>query len=70
MQKKTKNTLNKKSNKVIKINSKKDHRIAMSFAIMGMVSKKGIIINNAEFINTSFPKFIKTINNIGGKISL
>jgi len=61
---------NKKSNKVIKINSKKDHRIAMSFAIMGMVSKKGIIINNAEFINTSFPKFIKTINNIGGKISL
>ena len=42
----------------------------MSFAIMGMVSKKGIIINNAEFINTSFPKFIKTINNIGGKISL
>ena len=61
---------NKKNDKVIKINSNKDHRIAMSFVIMGMVSNKGIIINNAEFINTSFPKFIKAINNIGGKISL
>ena len=55
-------------NKIIKINSNKDHRIAMAFAIMGMVSKKGIIINEAEYINTSFPNFTKKINRIGAKI--
>jgi len=44
-----------------------DHRIAMSFAVMG--SKVGnLIIENAESINTSFPNFIKKFNNAGGNI--
>lgn len=44
-----------------------DHRIAMSFAVMG--SKIGnVIINEADSINTSFPSFIEIFNNSGGNI--
>ena len=42
-----------------------DHRIAMSFAIMG--SKVGnLFIEHPECINTSFPNFINTFNKAGG----
>ncbi len=45
-----------------------DHRIAMSFTVMG--SKIGnVIINEADSINTSFPGFIEIFNNSGGNIS-
>ncbi len=50
-----------------KIRTDFDHRIAMSFAIMG--SKVGnLIIDDAESINTSFPNFIEKFNNAGGNI--
>jgi len=50
-----------------KIRTDFDHRIAMSFAVMG--SKVGnLIIEDAESINTSFPNFIEKINNAGGNI--
>ena len=44
-----------------------DHRIAMSFAVMG--SKIGNLkINDSDSINTSFPKFIEKFNRSGGNI--
>ena len=44
-----------------------DHRIAMSFAVMG--SKIGPLeIDEAESIKTSFPNFIQEFNSIGGNI--
>ena len=44
-----------------------DHRIAMSFIIMG--SKIGSLqIKDSDSINTSFPNFIETYNNSGGNI--
>ena len=47
-----------------KIRTDFDHRIAMSFAVMG--SKIGnLIIDDAESINTSFPNFIEKFNNAG-----
>ncbi len=50
-----------------KIRTDFDHRIAMSFAIMG--SKVGnLIIEDQESINTSFPNFIKKFNYAGGNI--
>jgi len=53
--------------KINKIRTDFDHRIAMSFGIMG--SKIGnLIIEDAESINTSFPNFIEKFNNAGGKI--
>jgi len=53
--------------KINKIRTDFDHRIAMSFAVMG--SKIGnLIIDDADSINTSFPNFIEKFNNAGGNI--
>jgi 5-enolpyruvylshikimate-3-phosphate synthase len=50
-----------------KIRTDFDHRIAMSFAVMG--SKIGkLFIEDAESINTSFPKFKKIFNESGGNL--
>lgn len=40
-----------------------DHRIAMSFAILGI--KSGMIIENAECINISFPNFASVLKRLG-----
>ena len=44
-----------------------DHRIAMSFAVMG-TKVDNLIIEDAKSINTSFPNFIEKFNNAGGNI--
>jgi len=44
------------------IDSQGDHRIAMSFAILGML--EGAKILKAESINTSFPNFFKLFEKI------
>jgi 3-phosphoshikimate 1-carboxyvinyltransferase len=44
------------------INSYGDHRIAMSFAILGLLS--GMEIDDVECINTSFPNFFKLFSKI------
>lgn len=45
-----------------------DHRIAMSFLIMGLASKLPISVDDGSMIDTSFPNFAELINEIGGKI--
>jgi 3-phosphoshikimate 1-carboxyvinyltransferase len=45
-----------------KIDSFGDHRIAMSFAILGLID--GMEINGVECINTSFPNFFKLFEKI------
>ena len=45
-----------------------DHRIAMSFLVFGMASKKPIIVDDATAIKTSFPNFTKLINGLGANI--
>ena len=47
------------------IESFDDHRIAMSFLIAGLRSKRGIIINNCENIITSYPNFVSDMNQLG-----
>ncbi|PAF52615.1 3-phosphoshikimate 1-carboxyvinyltransferase [Helicobacter sp. 13S00477-4] len=44
------------------VNSFGDHRIAMSFAIAGLVS--GIVIEDCECIDISFPNFLDILKNI------
>ena len=51
-----------------KINSFDDHRIAMSFLIAGIRSKKGISVENCKNIETSFPNFRNIMNSLGMKI--
>ena len=53
-----------KDNKII---TDFDHRIAMSFAIMGSRIGK-LFIKDAQSINTSFPNFVDKFNDAGGNI--
>jgi 3-phosphoshikimate 1-carboxyvinyltransferase len=42
-----------------------DHRIAMSFLVLGMVSEQPVTIDDGGFIETSFPGFVKLMNILG-----
>ena len=50
------------------IDSRMDHRIAMSFLILGMNSKEPIKIDDARHIGTSFPNFTDLMNKLGANI--
>ena len=50
------------------IESRMDHRIAMSFLVLGMNSKKPIEIDDTRHIGTSFPNFTGFMNKLGAKI--
>ena len=56
--------------KKLNIYSNDDHRIAMSWAIFGLLTKGKIEIHNFETVNTSFPNFLSLIKNIGGKFEI
>ncbi len=45
-----------------------DHRIAMSFLVMGMASGRAVTVDDAEAIDTSFPGFVALMNGLGSKI--
>lgn len=47
-----------------------DHRIAMSFLVLGMVSETPIEIDDGSFIETSFPHFTDLMNQAGAVISI
>ncbi len=53
----------------IEIDSKLDHRIAMSFSCLGLKCEKPIIVRNAETINSSFPNFCRSMKKIGANIN-
>lgn len=42
-----------------------DHRIAMSFLVLGMASDEPVAVDDAEPINTSFPGFLPMMNRLG-----
>lgn len=45
-----------------------DHRVAMSFLVLGMASKEPVIVDDAEMIATSFPGFDDLMRGLGGDI--
>lgn len=47
-----------------------DHRIAMSFLVLGCAAEEPIIIDDAAPIRTSFPNFIELMNDLGARIEL
>lgn len=51
-----------------KIKTALDHRIAMAFLVLGTVTTKPILIDDAEPIETSFPGFIQLMNGLGSHI--
>lgn len=50
------------------LNPRHDHRLAMSFAILGL--KLGIKVKDIECVKKSYPQFIRDLKTIGGRISL
>ena len=47
-----------------------DHRIAMSFLVMGLVSESPVTVDDATMIATSFPEFMDLMAGLGAKIEL
>ena len=50
---------------LVRVKTHLDHRIAMSFLIMGLIIKNGVEIDDCNMINTSFPTFIEIFNKFG-----
>ena len=46
-----------------------DHRIAMSFLVLGGVSAEPVTVDDGGFIDTSFPGFVALMNGLGARIS-
>lgn len=46
-----------------------DHRIAMSFLVMSLVTKTPVTVDDTSFIATSFPDFIPLMTRLGVKFS-
>ncbi len=51
------------------VSSRLDHRMAMAFLILGLVSRQPITIDDSSPVATSFPGFAATINQLGGAIA-
>lgn len=50
----------------VKVKTHLDHRIAMSFAVAGLMTQDGVIIDDTSPIATSFPDFMAIMRKIGG----
>jgi 3-phosphoshikimate 1-carboxyvinyltransferase len=50
------------------IDASHDHRIAMSFLVLGGVAKAPVTVEGAETIETSFPDFAGLMNRLGARI--
>ena len=46
-----------------------DHRIAMSFLVMGLASRKPVAVDDTEFIATSFPDFLGLMRRLGAEFA-
>jgi 3-phosphoshikimate 1-carboxyvinyltransferase len=47
------------------VGAKLDHRIAMSFAVAGLVAKKPVVIDDMAPVATSFPGFVDLLTGLG-----
>jgi 3-phosphoshikimate 1-carboxyvinyltransferase len=51
------------------IESRGDHRIAMSAALLGLLGEGETIIDGAEAVDTSFPGFVELLRSLGADIT-
>ncbi|MEM5471082.1 3-phosphoshikimate 1-carboxyvinyltransferase [Hoeflea sp. AS60] len=47
-----------------------DHRIAMSFLVMGLASENPVHVDDCSIIATSFPEFMTIMSGMGGEITV
>ena len=45
-----------------------DHRIAMSFLVMGLAARQSVSVDSADMIATSFPNFVSLMQSLGARI--
>jgi 3-phosphoshikimate 1-carboxyvinyltransferase len=45
-----------------------DHRIAMSFLVLGLASEHAVTVDDASIIATSFPEFMDLMAGLGARI--
>jgi 3-phosphoshikimate 1-carboxyvinyltransferase len=45
-----------------------DHRIAMSFLVMGLASERPVGVDDTSFIATSFPSFVPMMRGLGAEM--
>jgi 3-phosphoshikimate 1-carboxyvinyltransferase len=50
------------------VQSRGDHRIAMSFLVLGLAARRPVVVDGAEMIATSFPGFPSLIGSLGGRV--
>ena len=50
------------------VSAQGDHRIAMSFLVLGLASQQPVTVDSAESIGTSFPGFAGTMRELGAEI--
>jgi 3-phosphoshikimate 1-carboxyvinyltransferase len=46
-----------------------DHRIAMSFLVLGLAAQSPVAVDDGSPINTSFPGFADMMNGLGARIT-
>tara|TARA_B100000029_G_scaffold443072_1_gene461886 strand:+ start:36 stop:1385 length:1350 start_codon:yes stop_codon:yes gene_type:complete len=61
---------NIKIRKMLKINPKEDHRIAMAFFCLGQILGGKVKIDNFQTVNTSFKKFLPIMKEIGANFEI
>jgi len=52
-----------------RVRTHRDHRIAMSFLVMGAASREPVEIDHGAMIATSFPDFVDAMNALGAKVA-
>ncbi|MSO71426.1 MAG: 3-phosphoshikimate 1-carboxyvinyltransferase [Alphaproteobacteria bacterium] len=45
-----------------------DHRIAMSFLVLGLAAERPVVVDDGRFIDTSFPGFVALMRGLGATI--
>ena len=45
-----------------------DHRIAMSFLVLGLAAREPVAVDDGSPIDTSFPGFAQLMNGLGARI--
>ncbi|WP_231493375.1 3-phosphoshikimate 1-carboxyvinyltransferase [Alicyclobacillus macrosporangiidus] len=50
------------------VDSHGDHRIAMSFAVAGLASRRGVTVHGWDCVNISYPTFAATLEQLGASL--
>lgn len=51
------------------VNAMGDHRVAMAFAVAGLVAQQDVVVEDVANVATSFPNFVKIAQAIGFKVT-